>query len=510
PVLFALTEALGLFVRRHPAHADAAVALLAEQSGPPYEAGLRLAALGQLALTAPARLPAGLVPTAVELLRERSAYRARAAEPSGSDTLVGRIRRLRPSDEEGANLLRALHTALDDRVSDRIALLTGQLTSPDPVDRCNAVWMAGALLRGWRGDHTVPVGLLGGQLSVEQDPLRDAAVAVLAELFALAAPAAGDLYALVCARPDLWTHRWERGSPALGGPLRALTRSGDPRALPALAQLLAGPAAPVDLGFELAHLGTAAAPLAPAIRHRLGRIPLASPAAARLAAPLLAAVRAGRDADAVPEVLRLLSGAPDGLGAREEIVDQALDTLETLGASARAVPLLRALLPTRHAATAAGSLWSADGDAGAVLPVLLRELTQGDPARRCLAAGRLGGLGPAARPALPALRRAARAGRIRQRTSAACALWRIDADPEPVLPVFRSAWAEDPHSRGSIARCLTTMGPAAAPLRDLVTSELAAPRRHLHHLTRASSPAHRDIPEDEALLSACRELLAEM
>ncbi|MEU3856347.1 hypothetical protein AB0F03_03020 [Streptomyces sp. NPDC028722] len=33
-VLLALTEALGLFAHRYPAHADAAVALLAEQSGP--------------------------------------------------------------------------------------------------------------------------------------------------------------------------------------------------------------------------------------------------------------------------------------------------------------------------------------------------------------------------------------------------------------------------------------------------------------------------------------------
>ncbi|MFI2204883.1 HEAT repeat domain-containing protein [Streptomyces sp. NPDC020192] len=503
-VLLALTEALGLFARRYPAHADAAVDLLVELSEPPHDAGPRLAALGQLALAAPARLPAGLVPTAVGLLRERSARRAGAAEPAGADTLVGRIRRLRPSDEEGAHLLRTLHTALGDRVADRTALLTGQLTGPDPVDRCNAVWMAAALLRGWRGDHTATVGLLGSQLGADQDRLRDAAVAVLAELFVLAAPAAGDLHTLVCARPDLWTHRWERGSPVLGGPLRALARCGDPRAVPALAQLLAGPAAPADLGFELAHLGAAAAPLAPAVRHRLGRIPLTSPSAALLAAPLLAAVRAVGDEDAVPEVLRLLSGAPDGLGARDAVVGQAIGTLEALGAGRRAAPLLRALLTTRHAAAAAGALWSADGDASAVLPVLLRELTQGDPASRCAAARRLGKLGHAARPALPALRRAAGSGRTGQRTAAACALWHIAADPEPVLPAFRAAWTADPHVRGSIARCLSTMGPAASPLRDLVAAELAAPRRHL---ARAGTPCRRGIPRDEALLSACREVL---
>ncbi|EST20512.1 HEAT repeat domain-containing protein, partial [Streptomyces roseochromogenus] len=297
-VLLALTEALGLYVRRYPAYADGAVDLLAEHSAPPYAPGLRLAALGQLALVAPARLPADPVPTAVRLLRERSVLRARVPEPSANDTLVGRIRRLRPSDEEGARLLRTLHTALGDRVAERTALLRGQLTSPDPVDRCNAVWMAAALLRGWRGDHGATAGLLGAQLTAEQDRLRDAAAAVLAELFTAAAPAADALHALVRARPDLWTHRLERDSPTLGGPLKALARSGDPRAVPPLAQLLAGPAAPLDLGFELARLGPAAAPLAPALRHRLGRIPLASPAAARLAAPLLTAVGAIGDENA--------------------------------------------------------------------------------------------------------------------------------------------------------------------------------------------------------------------
>ncbi|MGY4963399.1 HEAT repeat domain-containing protein [Streptomyces sp. 900105245] len=503
-VLLALTEALGLFVRRYPAHADAAVDLLTEQSAPPYSPGTRLAALGQLALCAPARLPSGLVPTAVRLLRERSAHRVPPGP--GTDTLVGRIRRLRPSDEEGSRLLRTLHTALGDRVADRTVLLLGQLTSPDPVDRCNGVWMAAALFRGWRGDHTRTVELLGGQLATAHDRLREAAVTVLAELFALAAPAADDLHALVSTRPDLWTHRWERCAPTLGGPLRALARTGDARAVPPLAQLLAGPAAPADLGFELVHLGLAAAPLAPAVRHRLGRVPLASASTARLAAPLLSAVRALGDEDAVPEVLRLLPGGPDGTGAPGATADQAIETLEALGAAARARPLLRSLLRTRHAAAAAGALWSADGDTSTVLPPLLRELTEGDPVNRRRAARHLGRLGPAARPALPALRRTAEAGPARVRTSAACALWRIDADPGPVLPVFRTAWAEDPRTRLPVARCLGAMGTAAAPLRDLVAAELAAPRRH----TAREGGYGGHIPEDEALLRACGEVRSGM
>ncbi|MEU7410814.1 HEAT repeat domain-containing protein [Streptomyces sp. NPDC042638] len=504
-VLAALTEALGLFVQRYPAHADGALDLLAEQSAPPYAPGRRLAALGQLALRAPGRLPADLVPAAVRLLHQRSAQRLPAREFSGTDTLVRRIRRLRPSDEQGAALLRTLHGALGDRVDDRIALLVGQLTSPDPVDRCNAVWMSAGLFRGWRGAYDGPVRLLGAQLRTDQDRLRDAAVSVLAELHALARPAADELHALVAARPDLWTHRWERSSPTLGGPLKALARSGDPRAVPPLAQLLAGPAAPAGLGFEVAHLGRAAAALAPALRHRLGRIPLASPGAARLAIPLLTAIRAVGDREAVPELLRLLSDAPDGPGAREEIVGQVIETLAELGAAAQAAPLLRPLLRTRHAAVAAGTLWSADGDASAVLPVLRGELTRADPGLRRSAARQLGRLGPAARGALPELRRLARSGPARERIPAACALWRITGDPDPVRPLFRAAWTADARTRPAIARCLTAMGPAAAPLRDLITEELTRPRRHTAH--EGAFGSH-DIPDDEELLRTCREVLA--
>ncbi|MGW5371141.1 HEAT repeat domain-containing protein, partial [Streptomyces sp. NPDC004011] len=342
-VLLALTEAVGAFVRRYPAR-TAAVDLLAALSAPPHDPGLRLAALGQLALGAPGRLPADLVPTAVRLLRERSARRARVPDRSANDTLVGRLRRLRPSDEEGARLLRTLHTALGDRTGERTALLAGQLASADPVDRGNAVWMAAALFRGWRARFAGPVALVGAQLGAEEEWLRDAAVSVLSELFGLAAPAADDLHALVASRPDLWTHRWERGTPTVGGALKALIRSGDPRAVPVLAQMLAGPIVPGGLGDEIAHLGPAAAPLAPALRHRLGRIRLDSPAADTLATSLLAALRAIGDTEAVPEVLRLLAGAPDGLGARDRVAGQAVGTLDALGAAAGAAPALRALL----------------------------------------------------------------------------------------------------------------------------------------------------------------------
>ncbi|MFD8725907.1 HEAT repeat domain-containing protein [Streptomyces sp. NPDC059629] len=505
-VLPALTAALGLFVRDRPAQAAGAVDLLAAQSEPPYAPGIRLAALGQLALCAPERLPDDLVPTAIRLLRDRSGRRAAGPDRTDADTLVGRIRRLRPSDEEGSYLLRTLHRALDDRVTDRIALLVGQLNSPDAMDRCNAVWMSAGLFREWRADFSAPVALIGAQLCCEEDRLRDAAVSVLAELFGVAAPAADELHALVIARPDLWVHAWERGRPSLGGPLKALARSGDRRAVPVLAQLLAGSVVPGGLGFEVVRLGRAAAPLAPALRRRLGRVPLDSPEASELAAPLLAALTALQDTAAVPEVLRLLRGAPDGLGARDALVGQAVRTLDALGTAARAAaPVLRRLLDTRHAAVAAGALWSAEGDVDVVLPVLLRELTLGRSRSARTAAEQLGRLGAAARDALPALHELAGSGRVWERVAAAQALWRIEGDPEPVLPVFRSAWSQNPYTRGAIAGYLAALGPAGAALHDLVTGELAAARRHT---VRPGGYGSHDIAQDERLLADCRTALA--
>jgi HEAT repeat protein len=510
-VLLALTESLGLFVRRHPDHAAEALDLLVAQSAAPYGPGLRLAALGQLAACAPERLPADLVPTAVGLLRERSERRlSDASAPDGPgrpdlDTLVGRLGRLRPSDEEGSLLLRTLHTALDGRVADRIALLNGQLTSPDPADRCNGVWMSAGLIREWRADYTESVALLGEQLGAEQDRLRDAAVSVLVGLFGLAVPAADHLHALVTSRPGLWVHRWERGAPTLGSPLKALALSGDPRATPVLAEVLAQPVVPDDLGRVVVHLGRAAAPLAPALRHRLGGVPLDSPETFDRAVPLLCALTALADEEAVPEVLRLLQGMPDGVRMRHRIVESTVRALDAFGSGGDGViAALRGLLDTECGAVAAGALWSVEGDASAVLPVLIRELADEDVHRRRAAAEALARLGPSARSAMPGLRRVLASEYVWERVTAACALWRVGGDPEAVLPVLRSSWTEHPHTRGTVAACLVDMGPAGAPLHALAAAELAARRRHL---ARSDGHGSHDVPEDERLLRMCREMV---
>ena len=288
------------------------------------------------------------------------------------------------------------------------------------------------------------------------------------------------------------------GAPTLGDPVKALARCGDPRAVPVLAQVLAGPVVPDDLGRAVVHLGSAGAPLAPALRHRLGGVALDSPEMYDRAAPLLSALGALGDAEAVPEVLRLLLGASDGRWLREA----AVRALEAFGAAAReAIPALRGLLDTESAVAAAVALWSVEGDASAVLPVLMRELASEGYGRRA-AADALARLGPPARAALPELCRMAGSDDLWERTAAACALWRIGGDPELAAPVLRAAWEQSPHTRRTVAACVVALGPAGEPLHDLLRAELASPRRH-----KASSGGYgsHDIVEDLELLRVCRE-----
>ncbi|MHC5909182.1 HEAT repeat domain-containing protein, partial [Streptomyces sp. S6] len=290
--LIAVTEATGVFVRRHPAHAPEAIALLTTHLPSPNPPVLRLAVLGQLAAHAPDRLPPDLVPLTAQLLDER--HNTRAWTPPGAEeTLTGRLHRLRPSDEQGTRLLRTLHTALADDVPTRTALLLAQLRLPSPVDRCNGVLLAAGLIREWRGDHTALVSLIGEQLSCGEERLRDAAVSVLGELSAVAAPAADRLHGLVSGKPEGWVERWRAARPervaasdvsgsadpgeevggggavALGGALLALARCGDARAVEMLAEVLDGRELPRHAASVVPRLGAAAGSLVPALRRHL-------------------------------------------------------------------------------------------------------------------------------------------------------------------------------------------------------------------------------------------------
>lgn len=513
-VRLALVESLGLLARLHGGCTAAAVDCLVSLCGSPHDPGLRLAALGQLASCAPERLPADLVPTVVALLHTRSQRIRPSTEPvrTSTDTLIGSLRRMRPADEEGAQLLRTLHKALGARTTDRIALLEGQLSSRTTADRCNAVWISAGLFREWRASYEEPVALIGEQLGSDEERLRCAAVSVLEFLFTLAAPAADRLAALV----ESGTDSRGRSTATLDRPLKTLARCGDARAVPALAEVLRHPVVPNETGDTIGHLGPVAAPLAPLLRERLAEVPLDSPDTYDRAAPLLRGLGTLRYAAAVPEVLRLLNGTPRELRLRDALVKALARTLGAFGPRAReAVPSLRDLLTGENAVAAADALRSVEGDVEAVLPVLLGALApEGAPgsrraaaealSRRGAAAQALGRMGAAAAPALPGLRRLTDSAGVWERTAAACALWDIAGDPEPVLPVFREAWRQNPYTRGTIAACLVRMGVAGAPVHDLVRTELASPRRH-----RARSGGHgsHDVLDDELLLRACRTAL---
>lgn len=128
-----------------------------------------------------------------------------AGDRTTAPTLVGQLRALSAEESAGrstpwaADLLRTLHSGLDDRVADRTALLADQLGSPDPWQRIDAVRMSGGLMRAWRGSYDELVRLVGVQLADPEPRLADAASHVLEELFALAAPAA-----------DAWPRGWRR------------------------------------------------------------------------------------------------------------------------------------------------------------------------------------------------------------------------------------------------------------------------------------------------------------
>ncbi|MDJ0340512.1 HEAT repeat domain-containing protein [Streptomyces sp. H10-C2] len=516
----ALVEAVGTLALRPGGHAADAADWLARlaggRSGGPFDPGLRLAALAQLARCAPARLPEDIVPTAVTLLREvrgevpaARSPQASSAERSAPATFVGHLRELRERAEAGrsapwaADLLRTLHTALDDRVDDRIALVIDQLRSPDWGQRIDAVWMSGGLVRGWRGPYEELVVLLGQQLADPEYRLREGAASVLENLYELAAPAADALAEAVAAHPESWVQEWSQGRPSLGGMVKTLARLGDARALPALVSALDRPDIPQDLGYAIEHLGEAAAPLAPLLRRRLAEVTLDDEVYDQ-AEPLLRGLAVVSAAEAMPEVLRLLRGAPKA--RRDWLLCSAIRALARFGPAAReALPDLRALVADPGsciALEAASALWAIERNT-AVLPVLIAHLDCDSPHTRRSAAEVLGEIGPAAAGAAPRLRELLADSAVWMRVDVAVALWRITGDAGPVLPVLRAAWAENVHTRAVIAGCLAELGPAAAA--PLLRAELAAVRRHNNE---GDHYGTLDVCADEKLLLACRRALA--
>ncbi|GGV78848.1 hypothetical protein GCM10015535_14150 [Streptomyces gelaticus] len=541
-VRLALIEAAGRIALRHRLQAGPAAAWLSRLAGEGFPPGLRLAALAQLARCAPDALPGDVVRMVTGLLRQLRSIPARrsgavpaldaqagaaeavagypdaAGEPPAEErvapaTLVGQLRAL--SDEEvppaaapwTADLLRTLHVGLDDRVAERTALLADQLRSADRRQRIDALRMSSGLIRTWRGSYEELVRLVGEQLATPDPRLADEASQVLEELFGLAAPAADALAARVAADPGAWVRDWPSGPPALGSAVKALAGLGDARAVPALTAALERPEVPHDMGFAIGCLGAAADPLAEVLRRRLGEVPLDERAHDR-AGPLLTGLAALRAGEALPEVLRVLRGVPEYRG--EWVRTAALRALGAFGPAARgAVPELRVLLRSPGATSAtevAKALWAVEGDAGAVLPVLIEGLRAERVHEVRSAVNALGGLGARAGVVAPRLRALLGHGELWLRVDAAIALWEVSGRSDASVPVLLAAWEQNRHARVRVAEGLARMGAAGAgsDAAYVLRAELASVRRHN---AMDSGYGSHDTYEDEKLLALCRQAL---
>lgn len=569
-VRLALVEAVGRIALRYESLREETAGWLSWLSGAAQDPALRLAALAQLARCAPGRLPRDVVPTVTGLLAElRRPGRAPGGGPGGgpgtgggagsggpnapstlwdsanswtgpgmreaqapanpvhsvppvepaesrpaAPTLVGPVREPREEQRAGCgaawadDLLRTLHGALDDRVDDRIALITAQLRSPDSAQRTDAVWMCGSLVRTWRGAYEGVVRLVGAQLRDPEPRLRAAAASWLEGLFSLAAPAADDLAARVAADPAPWAPEWVGGRPGTASALLALTRAGDARAVPALARALEQPEPDGRLLYAIPCLAEAGGPLVPLLRRRLGALPLDDDLGEQ-AGPLLLALAKLRAVEALPEVLRVLRGAP--AFRREWVLESALRAVAAFGPAAReAAADVRVLLDDASPGTvtaAARALWAVEGDAGAVLPRLRALLRAPDAHGRRSAAWAVGAFGGSAGAAAPELRACLTAPDVWLRVDAGTALCRVSGDPGEALPVLLAAWRENRHTRVEIAECLAELGPVdrlAPEAAPLLRGELARTRRHN---VSAGVTGDHDVHEDERLLSLCRRAL---
>ncbi|MFF5918604.1 PBS lyase [Streptomyces flavochromogenes] len=532
-VRLALVAAVGRIALRHASLRTETVDWLDWLARAAQDPGLRLAALAQRARCAPGDIPDDIVPWVTGLLEEiRTSALAPAVpgtERAATPTLIGQVRELLEEHAAGRpapwteELLRTLHAALDDRVDDRIALILAQLRSPDWGQRSDAIWLCGGLIRIWRGRYEEVVRLVGDQLNDPEPRLREAATSFLERLFELGAPAADALAARLAVGTGTGPAQASgsggniNGSPQAGfvgrsgrdGALLALARAGDTRAVPLLARALEEREVRRELLYAMDGLGPSAAMLAPLLRRRLAEVELDERLYDR-AAPLLYALAAVRGSQAVPEVLRVLRGAP--ANRRDWVRESALRTLAAFGPAAQeAVPDMRGLLAVDSATVstaAARALWAAEGDLGEVLTALERWLRPGaSGADWCSAAQALGEIGPAAASTAHALGPGLGARDLWVRVRSAAALWRVSGDAAAALPVLLAAWEENRHARVDVAECLAEMGPAASEAQLVVLTELT--RRRRHNAREGASGSH-DIHLDEKLLTVCRAALARM
>jgi hypothetical protein len=423
----ALVKALGALGGRAAAgrlpglDAAAVGSWLAAVLSGPDDPSLRLVVLAELARCAPAALPPDVVPTAVELLASAYAQDRSPPPPAGfsTDTLVGALRELGEREAAGrraphaAELVRDLSLALGDRVDDRVGLLTALLREAEWERRYDALRPAAVLIEGWRGPYQELVRLMGEQLLDPHPRLCALAAGSLQYLDQLAAPAADALARSLEHAPRLASHERRGGPPAWVTVWpRDLPSTGPTlRALAALRDTRALPA----LRWALEH------------ENPPGDIGFVAGSLGAAAAEL------------VPLIRRLLRELPsvEGYDRRRDGLVAGLGSLGE--AAAAALPELLTLLPHTGVLRTLGRIGPGAGRAVTALRPLL------DHADRSVA------------------------------VQAASALWRIEGDSAPVLPVFvrvldGGGW----ESTAAIAG-IAALGPAGASQAPRLRSLLGGP-----------------------------------
>lgn len=474
---------------------------------------LRLAAFTELAHLSPEALPGDGIARMIAAIAaayaeseatDTAVQHTPAVDTAGGvapSTLIGTVRTLFEGEAKGKRLpdmhgvLNGLHDALGDRIQDRIGLITHELTAPGWDRPCDAVWHAIRLIRNWRGDYGNIARLLGQYLAASEPRLRARAAETLAEMFALAAPAADDLARLLASTPPAG---WVAGK-SVRPVVKALARIGDDRVLPALRAILDRQDMPEDIGFVVRSFPNIRADdFVPRICRRLSDAADAENGDWLLRSLVHALGGFGpAAASAVPDLLALMRRAP--------AKDYIMEALGRIGpAAGEAGPAIRERLGSDTpdmAVTAAIALWRIEENAGDVLPVLLGNLGGRHASQTADALGRLG---PAAMDAVPRLRGQLSGDSPWHRRAAALALWRITGDAEAALPALRTLWRQHPHQRPHIAEHLCEMGATAALIEPLLREEIAAARRH-----NASDTGHssHQVDEDEIFPRTCQLVL---
>ncbi|MBB5773707.1 HEAT repeat protein [Nonomuraea jabiensis] len=494
-----IVEAMGTLALRLPASADEAMAWFAGLAADStLDPGSRLAAVVQQARCAPEQIGEDVVPTAIGLLRQMAhgaaAYPALRNSP-GQATSAGSAGGVPPQvvaafedlDRQGrvhaptTELLRTFHEALATRVSQRTALLTEQLASPDPGSRLDAIRMSQELMTSWRGDHTWLITLVAGQLCTSEHEVAAEAAAVLETCHPIAESAREPLAAYVAAYgPDMWTAPQQQLRRAYQNAIRALARLSDVRAVPGL---LAALDCGVDDWRAVAVVGAlkeASQELVPRLCDHVRRMDHAQQRLEMSAGSLLSALAALGDQAALPAITDTLVTA-----VRHEQWSTTCSALKALAAfgpaAAPALPAIRSLTAAadayvRHAAV--GALWAVSGDQEEVTPLLHDLLGSSVSSWKTLAADVLGEIGPPVTAALPRLRKLLTDNYEWVRVHGATALWEVGgaAEARVVLDTLLQAWEQNPATANHVAACLDRMGPAAAPALPRLRSKLIRPR----------------------------------